>query len=373
MRIRPPAPVNKFCVRAFDGYGSSKRIYLTGMVIEKGGIVRTSDSDSAADNLRKMVCRFFSRPGPHMDVIATFGSYHKCVRSNDRGYFCIDISPQNLTLAEQNACQVILKLVDNPKAPCATETAKIFIPPKTAKFGVISDIDDTILYTRATNRFRMILIILFKTPYARLTFPAASSFYRALQDSTQGGVLNPFFYVTSSSWRMHDMMHDFMSFHDFPIGPIIMRTIRMTRASVLDPNRHYHKLMSFQQIIETYPNLPFLLIGDSGQKDPEIYAEIIRRFPGRILAVYIRDVYPTASRRKTISEIARKVSSGKTTLLLVKDTMEAARHAASMGWIDPARLSEINHQLLREKQVRPTLSISDKIKTLFGHQVTTKN
>lgn len=372
MAIRPRAPVNRLCIRVFDGYGSSKRICLTGMVIEKGGIVSTTDSDSPLDNLRKTLRRFLSRSGPYMDVLANFDGYQKRVRSDDKGYFFIEISSENLDLAGRSACQVVLKLVDNDKTPCATTTGKILIPPETSEFGVISDIDDTILSTRATSRVRMIPIILLKKASARTPFPGSSCFYRALQEGTKGGVLNPIFFVTSSSWRMYDIMHNFMSQHDFPTGPIIMRAIRMTRASLLDPKRHHHKQIISQRIVEMYPKLSFLLIGDSGQKDPEIYAEIVRRFPGRIPVVYIRDVYPTPQRRQKISEIAKKISSAGSKLILVKDTMEAAGHAATMGLIDPSRLSEIKDQMLREKPVHPTLSISDKIKAVFAHHVKTE-
>ncbi len=355
MMLRPRVPVNRLCIRAFNGYGSSKRVCLTGMVVEEGGIVNTDDSDPALDNLRKTFRRFLSRPGPQMDVLAIFGSCRKLVRSDDNGYFFIEISSERLNLPGQGTCQIILKLVDNSKNPCGTAVGKISIPPGTAEFGVISDIDDTILYTRATDRVQMILIVLLRKASSRIPFPGASAFYRALQNGSKGGALNPFFYVTSSSWRMHDIMHDFLTQQNFPAGPVIMRVIRFTRSSLLDPKRHNHKLMVFRQIIETYPKLPFLLIGDSGQKDPEIYAEIVHRFPGRIPVVYIRDVLPSASRRKTVSEIAESVSSDGSKLLLVKNTMEAAIHAASMGWIDSRHLSAIEHQMIREKTVYPNL------------------
>jgi phosphatidate phosphatase APP1 len=81
-----------------------------------------------------------------------------------------------------------------------------------------------------------------------------------------------------------------------------------------------------------YPELPFLLIGDSGQHDPEIYAEVVERFPGRVPTVYIRDVSPDR-RDSEIRLLAEKVREQKGELLLVRHSEEAALHAISRGFM----------------------------------------
>src|SRR5690606_18070557 len=108
------------------------------------------------------------------------------------------------------------------------------------------------------------------------------------------------------------------------------------------PTRHgSHKQAAIRRILAEYPALPFILVGDSGQEDPEIYASVVRDHPRRISAIYIRDVPLTDARTAAIRTPARGVARAGCTLLLAPDTVSAARDAASRGWIDPAALAEI--------------------------------
>src|SRR5690606_1975618 len=83
------------------------------------------------------------------------------------------------------------------------------------------------------------------------------------------------------------------------------------------PRRHGdHKLGAIRQILECYPALPFILIGDSGQQDPEIYCDVVRQYRGRILAVYIRSVTDDPGRAEAIGRLADEVRSAGSDLLL---------------------------------------------------------
>ena len=102
-----------------------------------------------------------------------------------------------------------------------------------------------------------------------------------------------------------------------------------------------YKLAQIREIMGTYPSLPFVLVGDSGQEDPEIYGELVTEFPGRIFAIYIRNVSPHPERLASIRALAERVTAAGSTLLLADDTLAAARHAAAHGWIDEGALGEI--------------------------------
>jgi phosphatidate phosphatase APP1 len=113
-----------------------------------------------------------------------------------------------------------------------------------------------------------------------------------------------------------------------------------------------HKLHWIRTLLETYPSLPFILIGDSGEADPEIYLKATQSYPGRIAAIYIRDVAPEA-RDRAIPAIAEQVRAAGSEMLLVRDTVEAAIHAASRGFIRPDTLLDIREER-REDQQPPT-------------------
>ena len=102
-----------------------------------------------------------------------------------------------------------------------------------------------------------------------------------------------------------------------------------------------HKQAHIRTILDEYPHLPFLLVGDSGQEDPEIYASIVRDYPSRIRAIYIRDVTKTVRRTTSIRQLAAEVERAESVLVLTADTLSAARDAADRGWIDPASVDRI--------------------------------
>jgi len=83
-------------------------------------------------------------------------------------------------------------------------------------------------------------------------------------------------------------------------------------------------------IFKMYPKLSFILIGDSGEKDGEIYKEIANQFPGRVLAIYLRSI----NNAKKL-ELVEKMMHGynQTPYLLVKDSQEAIVHAKKNGFI----------------------------------------
>ena len=94
------------------------------------------------------------------------------------------------------------------------------------------------------------------------------------------------------------------------------------------------------RLLDTYEDLPFVLIGDSGEEDPEIYLQTIREHPGRIKAVYIRDVTP-GERDAEVMAMADEARKLGTEMVAVPDTTAAAEHAASIGLIAPDAIATV--------------------------------
>ena len=152
-----------------------------------------------------------------------------------------------------------------------------------------------------------------------------------LQKGFGGEEFNPLFYVSSSPWNLYDLLTDFFEINEIPEGPVILKDYGFTHKKIFTESHLIHKPKAIRNILNTYPKLPFILIGDSGQHDPEIYAGIAKEFPGRIKAIYIRDV--TAGERDT--EVAAIARDAGTEMLPVPDTLTAARHAEERGLVAP--------------------------------------
>src|SRR5689334_11914328 len=124
-----------------------------------------------------------------------------------------------------------------------------------AGFGLISDIDDTILET-GVQRLRQLLKQTFTgSALTRTPFPGAAPLYRDLA----AGV-NPVFYVSSSPWNLHTFLVAFLQHRDFPLGPVLLRDLLGTSAG-REP-----KHVRIREILELHPTLRFVLVGDSGEE-----------------------------------------------------------------------------------------------------------
>ena len=99
---------------------------------------------------------------------------------------------------------------------------RVLVPPASARFGVISDIDDTVLWTNVRNKLKMVLTIALLNERTRVPFQGVAAFYRALQQGAGGNENNPIFYVSGSAWNLYDLLVEFFQIHGIPLGPILL-------------------------------------------------------------------------------------------------------------------------------------------------------
>jgi phosphatidate phosphatase APP1 len=329
---------------AYHGYGTNDCLFLKGRALEDRGIQAAGPADSAWRNLRNMYRRFNSDEIPGARVLARFGDIEQTVVADEEGFFEARLVPTTPLPHDQLWHAIELTLLD-PRPSDQSQlhaTGRVLVPPPSSQFGVISDIDDTVIRTNATSMVRMFRATFLENARTRLPFPGVAALYRALQHGATGAAFNPLFYVSSSPWNMYDLLEEFFAIQDIPTGPLLLRDWGFSARGPQSPLRHReHKIATIRQILDTYPTLPFLLIGDSGQEDPEIYREVVQRYPSRILAIYIRNVSRSARRISAIQALADEVAAAGCTLVLANDTLTAAQHAAKQGWIAPQILNEI--------------------------------
>jgi phosphatidate phosphatase APP1 len=180
-------------------------------------------------------------------------------------------------------------------------------------------------------------MVLLENARTRLPFAGVAAFYRALANG-QGGAKNPIFYVSSSPWNLYDVIAGFLEAERIPAGPLLLRDWDLGPSMFRNAG---HKARLIGEILETFPGLPFILIGDSGQEDPEIYADVVAANPNRVLAVYIRSVEPRLERAEAIGRLTERVAAAGSTLVLADDTLTVASHASAHGWIRPDALPDI--------------------------------
>jgi phosphatidate phosphatase APP1 len=323
--------LDPFEVLPYRGYGTSRELFLRGRVLEVSGITGSGQADTVVQNLRNMVRRFASDEVAGARVRASFGEIQVEVVADEEGFFDLHLELPE-PLADETGWQPVELELVSPAPPGGgpvRSTGRVLVPGG-AQFGVISDLDDTVVRSSATNVLKMAWIVLLNNAHTRLPFEGVSAFYEALQRGSDGPAYNPIFYVSSSPWNIYDLLEDFLDVHGVPEGPLFLKDWSLT---VLGKHRD-HKLGIIRRLLRTYPDLPFVLLGDSGEEDPEIYSQAVREHPGRIRAIYIRDV-TTAARDAEVRTIAGEVRALGVEMVLAPDTAVAAEHAASIGLIAP--------------------------------------
>ncbi|GAC1588065.1 MAG: App1 family protein [Hymenobacter sp.] len=339
---------------AYRSYGTGAKFYIKGRLLADPGLWPQTATDSRWRNFRSMVRRFNSREIAGADLVAELpdGSLH-LVTTDDEGYFTLIIEPQLLPEPVAYLWYPVPVRVSRlpphfrPPGPTVQASAKVLVPPPGAEFGVISDLDDTVFETSATNLLKMLGHTLLNNAHSRLPFVGVAEFYRRLQRGRTGRPDNPFFYVSSSPWNLYDVLDDFMGIHEMPPGPLLLRDLTIARPKVTPPPGvagsaaiHFaHKLHEIENLLTTYPRLPFVLLGDSGQEDARIYREVVRRHPGRIRVVYIRDVQIPA-RALLVAPVAEELKTDGVPLVMVADYAVAAAHAVGLGLITSQRAVE---------------------------------
>ncbi|QHT69671.1 DUF2183 domain-containing protein [Rhodocytophaga rosea] len=335
----------------YRGFGNANEIYLKGRVLKDKGIVAAGDNDTVWQNLLSTYKRFASVEIPGVRVEATFAGVTQEVITDVEGYFEVRFRPQEPLPPTRAWHTIELRLLDEIYEGQGDIRASgtILTPNAGSQFGIISDVDDTILQTNATSLMKAAKLTFLNNSRTRLAFEGVAAFYRALQSGPDSSLFNPLFFVSSSSWNLYDLLVDFCIVQGIPKGPFLLRDLGIDREQFIKSTHHNHKFDKIKLILNTCEGLPFILIGDSGQHDPEIYLQVIQEFPGRILAVYIRDVSQDI-RDSSVQKIILQAKQLGVEMLLVPDTVVAAKHAASKGYIDPEILPDIRAEKVEDQQ-----------------------
>jgi len=166
--------------------------------------------------------------------------------------------------------------------------------------SVITDIDDTIKITEVNSRRRM-LMRTFAEPFEAID--GMSTAYRRWAD--QGAL---FHYVSSSPWQIYGAIHRFLVEEDFPMGSMHLKWFRLRdqlfkRWQIL---RRKSKGGVIRTLMRRLPERMFVLVGDSGERDPEIYAKLAAKYPTQVARICIRQIDANPLDAERLDKIYRR-------------------------------------------------------------------
>lgn len=340
-------------VQPYIGYANQTELFVQGRVLTNPPDPLPEKDTHWWENIANMYQRFASDEVADVRLEVRFGNQVHQVVTDHEGYFQLAAAHHQTPPPIGQWAQADIKIIESPqeKVPHRTVPAHVLLPGTSAQFGVISDVDDTIMHTGATQILTMLKVTLLKNARTRIPLEGVSQFYKSLQQGTsEHPFSNPIFYVSSSPWNIFDVLEDFLTLNDIPLGPILLRDLGFDDNKFLKEG-HEHKLQKTRRILAAYPDLPFVLIGDSGQDDPWLYARAAEEFGERILGIFIRDIDPEQHSRydhKVRSAIERCDAVG-VPMHLVANSKEAADLCQQMKLIPGASLPEIQEEVKRDQ------------------------
>ncbi len=321
---------------AFRSYGTPNHLYVKGRAFEDENIDLTKKG--IFHLLWNSWKRFETDKVKNTKLLLTLPDGRTIESLTDsQGYFLIDTTMENLLQLtdEEGWLHYTISFVDEKSGRKIQNNnnfkGEILIPSEDVKFGIISDIDDTIMHTGLTSRFKWMVVknTFFKRAEKRIPLEGAAGFYLKLHNGKMGNECNPVFYVSHSPWNLYSYLKRFLEKNNFLMGPILLRDFVNPFAKKYKPEKP-QKQKEILNLLKTYPKLPFILIGDSGEHDPDIYTEIAEAHPERILAIYLRNVN---HKRKMLRVKGLFKDYETVPVLLVEDSAAAVAHAREMGFI----------------------------------------
>lgn len=275
-----PASRRPRVIEPYLGFATPATLVLRGRVLT--GLRRTQPDPTHGSftNFRQMIGLFLTDEVAGVTVRDV--ARGRQVQSDEEGYFRLEL-PRSALEPGWHAIPL-----DIPGQADSTVIADVMLTGAEADFAVISDIDDTMMQTGAYSILRNLWTSLTGSALTRQVFPDAVD----LIDRLHAG-RNPVYYVSSSPWNLHAFLNTVLfSRAGLVRGPLFLRDLGISDTQFISGTHGDHKGSQIDILFQAHPKLQFVLIGDSGQHDAQVYRDAASRWPGRIRQVILRAADP---------------------------------------------------------------------------------
>ncbi|SFQ59519.1 App1 family protein [Hymenobacter arizonensis] len=289
-------------LKLYRGFGSPTCVVMQGHAFRQSPLARRYNRVNFWANAWGLLRLFLVRPWADVPVRVTVAGQTAGARTDADGFFRFELElPAPLPAGWHPALAELLDA--NTGARLAHATAEVHVPYETP-YAFISDIDDTFLVSHSATRWQRLWVLLSRNARSRAPFADVAAHYQWLAQAGPATPARPnaFFYVSSSEWNLYDFIMEFADLNRMPKGVFQLSQLkRLSQLRQTGQNKHATKLDRIVRIFAACPGMRFVLLGDDSQHDPGIYEAVVKRFPGRVRAVYIRQVH---ARGRAMAEAA---------------------------------------------------------------------
>lgn len=316
-------------IKLYRGYANEGELIVFGHLFRPNTANSYEFEKKRFKNARSIINMFRVKTMPNADVYLEHNGIKIHTKTLDDGYFkfCIPLK-QELSYGWTD--YYVSCFCDDGEEVREKGT---YIRPHEGNLGFISDIDDTFLVSHTRNFFKKLYILLWKNINDRKIFEDVVPHYQALSTAGRNNKneKNAFFYVSSSEWNLYNFIVKFTEKHQLPRAVLLLKDIKTSLMDFFVTGRgnHNHKFDKIKHILEFYPHLKYVLLGDDSQHDPFLYEDICKIFPVTVKAVYIRQTSST-KKDKALKAINNMESMG-VAVCYFKESSEAIAHSKNIG------------------------------------------
>ena len=315
-------------VKVYNGYGDEDMLLVMGHVLKQSPLPKTRFKKNLLSNSMSLLRLFIVEPYKSVSIKMVWADEILETTTDKDGFFKFEWKSQKNMNPGWHELRVE---VSQGKYAGTFGEGKLLIP-QPSQYAFISDIDDTFLISHSSNLRKRLYVLLTKNARTRKPFEGAVKHYQLLANGSHNTEQNPFFYVSSSEWNLYEYIKEFKRSYGIPEGVYLLNQIK-TGLEFLNTGQGKHdgKYIRIARVLKEFPHQKFTLLGDDTQRDPFIYEQIVKDFPGRIICVYLRHV---GKRKKAIVE--SKVASIKNEgveVLYFRKSDEAIEHSKKIGLI----------------------------------------
>ena len=317
-------------LKLYRGYANDQELIVMGHVFKP---TKTRDYDfqkKKFKNAASVISLFRVKTHANADVYLEYNDTKIHTKTLADGYFkfCIPLD-QNVGYGW---IDYQVSIVDGNQTIVTRES---YIRPKKGNLGIISDIDDTFLVSYSMNPLKKLYFLLFRNVNARKVFMDVVPHYQALSTSgrSKEEEQNAFFYISSSEWNLYRFIVKFTEIHKLPKAVLLLKDIKtsLTDFIFMGRSEHNHKFEKIKHILEFYPNLKYILLGDDSQDDPFLYEAICKIFPVTVKAVYIRQT--GRHKKEKVKIVMKNLKTLNVAVCYFTHSSDAIAHSKSIGLI----------------------------------------
>jgi len=317
-------------VKLYHGYSYENKFFIQGHVFSLSALPRKRYRNKLLVNLFSLIRLFIVKTVPDAVVQLHFKGKLFQQKTGKDGFFKFEGFVE--AGADSGWHEVTADLINLNGETLTTSNGFIFVP-YTTQYGFISDIDDTFLISHSATILKRLRVLFTNNARSRKPFEGVVEHYKLLAlANTQPDKPNPFFYVSSSEWNLYDYIVEFTRANELPRGIFLLNSLKkISQLFKTGKSHHSGKYERIAQVLNAFPKQKFILLGDSSQQDPYIYTSLVKNFPERIYAVFIRDIYE--KNRQKVRQTLMKLDEAGVAYCFFVHSSEAIEYSKEIGLI----------------------------------------